>query len=73
MDSNDAALLHAPLSRCRACQLQLCKSRTQEPHAALKEISRDEAKRITVYRCDSCEATLERSADLARPGWTQQR
>jgi uncharacterized protein with PIN domain len=59
----------APLTRCAACQLQLCKSRTQEPHAGLKEVSRDEGKQTVTYRCDGCGATLMRSSSLARPGW----
>jgi len=63
----------APLTRCAACQLQLCKSRTQEPHAGLKEGSRDEGKQTVTYRCDGCGATLTRSSSLARPGWAHYR
>lgn len=63
----------APLTRCAACQLQLCKSRTQEPHAGLKEVSRDEGKQTVIYRCEGCGATLTRSSSLARPGWAHYR
>lgn len=62
-----------PLTRCPACQLQLCKSRTQEPHAGLKEVSRDEGKQTVTYRCDNCSATLTHSFNLARPGWAHYR
>lgn len=62
-----------PLTRCAACQLQLCKSRAQEPHAGLKEVSRDEGKQTVTYLCDNCGATLTRSSNLARPGWAHYR
>lgn len=70
MDSNAASLTHKPPLRCPACQLQLCKSRTLGPHAGLTEMSRDEAKQTTVYRCQTCAAALTRSSDLRVPGWT---
>lgn len=62
-----------PLTRCGACQLQLCKSRTQEPHPALKEIARDEGKQSVTYRCDACGAALTRSGNLSLPGWAHHR
>lgn len=58
--------------RCPACQLQLCKSRDERPHAQLKEIGREELPHTTVYGCGTCGATLTRSTDVSRPGWAQQ-
>ena len=60
-------------ARCAACQLQLCKSRTEPPHAALKEIGRDEAEQATRYSCQTCGAVLVRTSDYARPGWSHRR
>lgn len=62
-----------PAARCPACQLQLCKSRDERPHAQLKEIAREELPQSTVYGCATCGTTLTRSADTGRPGWAQQR
>lgn len=60
------------VARCAACQLQLCKSRDEGPHAQLKEIRREELSQSTVYGCGTCGTTLTRSADVSRPGWAQQ-
>jgi uncharacterized protein with PIN domain len=59
--------------RCRACQLQLCKSRREAPHASLKEILREEDGRFVRYACQSCGATLLCSENLSVPGWTVSR
>jgi hypothetical protein len=63
-------LKHEPLSRCRACQLQLCKSRKEAPHAALKETLRDEIGRFVRYGCDTCGTELICSENLGVPGWS---
>lgn len=54
-------------ARCAACQLQLCKSRDENPHAQLREDARDASS--TVYRCEACGGTLVRSRDPASAGW----
>jgi hypothetical protein len=64
--------LHVPV-RCRACQLQLCKSRTEKPHAGLKETGRDLTTDTAQYACDSCGAVMEWSGNPARPGWAHRR
>jgi len=65
----------AKATRCPACQLQLCKSRHQAPHAALKEISRNDADGAleVTYACGTCEATLISSTDMRKPGWRHER
>ena len=61
-------------ARCAACQLQLCKSRQEPPHAALKEVSREGMNQQRVgFNCQTCGAILIRSSDLSAPGWSQQR
>ena len=64
--------------RYAACQLQLCKSRGEPPHAALKET----AVKVTgsgftgagmAYACATCGTTLVRSSDPAKAGWSQRR
>lgn len=62
-----------PPARCRACQLQLCKSRLEKPHTALKEVGRDEIKDRVHYACETCQAVLVWSGDKALPGWSHQR
>jgi hypothetical protein len=59
--------------RCRACQLQLCKSRTEKPHTGLKEVGRDEVKQQVQYACETCAAVMEWCGDPTRPGWTHKR
>ncbi|MHB1204181.1 MAG: hypothetical protein ACYCZX_01330 [Rhodospirillaceae bacterium] len=64
--------------RCAACQLQLCKSRGEPPHAALKEgavkvTGGKFAGGDTVYVCDTCGTTLVRSDDPGKAGWSQRR
>ena len=61
--------------RCSACQLQLCKSRGEPPHAALKaaEGGGKLSGLDTVYLCGVCSAVMVRSADMAQPGWRQRR
>ncbi|MBX7201105.1 MAG: hypothetical protein K1X51_17180 [Rhodospirillaceae bacterium] len=59
--------------RCRACQLQLCKSRLEKPHAALKEIGRGELKEQVQYACDACNAVMEWCGDPAYPGWSHRK
>ncbi len=60
-------------SRCPACQLQICKSRIQPPHAQLTEVKSDESSRgrETYFNCQSCGITLINSSDLGKPGWRQ--
>lgn len=60
---------NADAARCGACQLQLCKSRDESPHARLRESAGDGAARQTVYRCEDCGATLIHSHDTAAAGW----
>ena len=57
--------------RCPACQLQLCKSRAQAPHALLTEVKSDESARgrETHFNCQTCGVTLINSSDLGKPGW----
>jgi hypothetical protein len=61
--------------RCAACQLQLCKSRDESPHAALTEIG---GAPVTggkfaggrhSYTCGTCGVTLACSSDMSKPGW----
>jgi hypothetical protein len=62
----------APMKRprCAACQLQLCKSRDEPPHAALTEIGRDQLMGARhSYTCGTCGATLASSSDMSKPGW----
>lgn len=63
----------AAAARCPACQLQLCKSRVQGPHALLTEVKSDESSggRETSFTCQTCGVTLINSADLGKPGWRQ--
>ena len=63
---------HIPV-RCRACQLQLCKSRMEKPHTGLKETGRDETRDTAQYACDSCGAVMEWSGNPSRPGWAHLR
>lgn len=65
----------AKATRCAPCQLQLCKSRQQAPHGALKEISRNDAdgEQEILYTCSMCEATLVSSTDMKKPGWRHDR
>ena len=62
-------------SRCRACQLQLCKSRSEPPHAALSESKVEGVMRGAErhFLCKTCGVTLINSSDLAKPGWRQDR
>ena len=62
-------------SRCRAYQLQLCKSRREPPHAALTESKSDGVMRGADrhFTCQTCGATLINSNDLAKPGWRHHR
>lgn len=56
--------------RCRACQLQLCKSRQEAPHANLTETLRDDGARSAHYECRACGTILLCSRDMGRPGWS---
>lgn len=56
-------------ARCGACQLQLCKSREEQPHAQLREGAWDGDARQTLYQCEGCGATLIHSRDTAAAGW----
>lgn len=76
----------APMkTRCRACQLQLCKSRDEPPHGQLivldpapTTVPTQTAKvrgvkpwnsRDTAYTCQSCGDALVHSSDKAEAGW----
>ena len=66
------------MPRCSACQLQLCKSRNEPPHAALKVINGSDAAdkfspNDTVYLCQTCAAVMVRSADLMEASWRHRR
>jgi hypothetical protein len=65
--------LQTASGRCSACQLQICKSRVQGPHAALTEVKIDDSNRgrETYYACQTCGITLINSTDLAKQGWRQ--
>lgn len=67
---SEAGGKQVPAPRCRACQLQLCKSRREAPHAALIETLRDEGGGFVRYVCQSCSTSLRRSEDLGLPGWS---
>ncbi len=70
--SNDVRTPAAP--RCPACQLQLCKSREERPHAALTEFNRPDAPRLSsAFTCQTCGSTLVRSQDMGKAGWSHQR
>ena len=61
--------------RCSACQLQLCKSRGEPPHAARK-VTEGGGKlggSDTAYLCGVCSAVMVRSPDLLQSGWRQRR
>jgi hypothetical protein len=67
-------------SRCPACQLQICKSRHERPHAGLKPAEREfvadskfDSEHHTVYLCQACAAVLIHSTDVMEPGWRQRR
>ncbi len=74
-DAPDKSPAPSTSPRCRACQLQLCKSRSERPHAALTESKGDSMMRGTEqqFLCKTCGATLINSSDLAKPGWRHQR
>jgi hypothetical protein len=59
--------------RCAACQLQLCKSRDESPHVALKETGGSPVGDETVYACATCATVLVRSGNPNKPGWSQRR
>ena len=61
--------------RCAACQLQVCKSRDESPHAKLSETTSVHARdgQSSAYLCQTCGVTMIRSADLSKPGWSSQR
>ncbi len=73
---NDLASKRTAVTRCPACQLQLCKSREALPHAALKVadsnvVSYDKFKKDlhAVYTCERCSAILVNSLDTNESGW----
>lgn len=72
---NTSGIQPGKTQRCAPCQLQLCKSRTWPPHAALKEISRNDTggELEILYTCGTCEATLVVTSDMTRPGWRHER
>ncbi len=61
--------------RCAACQLQICKSRDEPPHANLTEVTPESPHdgNSVSYLCKSCGVTIIRSADLTKPGWSSPR
>lgn len=63
------------LSRCPACQLQLCKGRNEPAHAKLTEAATNGASRgpDRHFICQNCAITLINSTDLAKPGWRHHR
>jgi hypothetical protein len=65
----------AKAARCAPCQLQLCKSRHQPAHSALKEVSRNDTdgELEVTYTCSTCEANLVSSTDMKKPGWRHDR
>lgn len=65
-------MVQKPLARCRACQLQLCKSRTQPPHGQLTQSDSDERLGRRVFTCQECNTVLVNSVDPALPGWKTQ-
>jgi len=75
---NELSSKRAYLTRCPACQLQLCKSRESLPHAALKVadssiVSYDKLNREqhALYLCESCSTVLIHSLDIREAGWRQ--
>ena len=60
-------------ARCSACQLQMCKSRFERPHAGLKETERDQVNNTAQFSCESCGVSLVWSGDMRKPGWSQAR
>ncbi len=67
-------------ARCPACQLQICKSRHERPHAGLKPAEREvmadgklSSESHAVYLCQTCSAVLIHSSDVMEPGWRQRR
>jgi hypothetical protein len=59
------------VARCPACQLQLCKSRSQLPHAALTEVrtGQDRPNGERQFSCKTCGTTLVNSDDMTIAGW----
>lgn len=74
---SDPAQSRPPGTRCKACQLQLCKGRNEPPHAALgaSTVVRDAGRGSsdTAFICKTCGITMVHSADLSRPGWAHAR
>jgi hypothetical protein len=70
-----AAVSGVKTVRCAACQLQLCKSRDEPPHANLTETTRDKTRdgQSVGYLCQTCGITMLRSADMGKPGWSSLR
>jgi hypothetical protein len=58
-------------TRCPACQLQLCKSRSQVPHASLTEVRVEQTHAASerYFTCKACGTTLINSDDRNIPGW----
>lgn len=68
------------VTRCAACQLQICKSRESLPHVSLKaadsnlmEEGKLDRTRHAMYLCQTCEAVLIQSSDPMEAGWRQLR
>ena len=77
---SEAELKRGTAPRCPACQLQLCKSRDEPPHAALKEMEASAGPTVKfggtrdiLYLCQTCGTVLVRSTDMAEAGWRQRR
>jgi hypothetical protein len=67
------------VTRCPACQLQICKSREALPHTGLKAADSNlmedtlDRTRHALYACQTCEAVLLHSTDMMEAGWRQLR
>ena len=64
-------------TRCRACQLQLCKGREEPPHSGLQVIAEDGGTQLrpeqgagdTAYACQDCGTSLVHSTNRTLAGW----
>jgi hypothetical protein len=61
------------LSRCPACQLQLCKGRNEPPHAGLVGAASSPTETEKHFTCQKCGSTMINSRDIKKLGWRHQK
>ncbi|TAL00430.1 MAG: hypothetical protein EPO08_13675 [Rhodospirillaceae bacterium] len=75
---SELGLKRSTSQRCPACQLQLCKSRDEPPHGALKATDAggnfaNSDTLHTLFLCQKCAAVMVHSSNLMEAGWRQRR